>query len=163
MGRIDIAIIGMGCVLPHANSVEQYWENVTSDDCYFSKMPERLWRLDNFHSEDRARTDKSYTTTGAFLDGFEFPFNEYRLPPNTMRGVDMAQLVTLEATREALNDAGIEPRSEALANAITLVGASGVYAFAHSTVYLRRHRYFKRLSAALLARGVPSAQVDALR
>jgi len=162
MGRIDIAIIGMGCVLPHANSVGQYWNNVVSDDCYFSKMPERLWRLDNFHSEDRARADKSYTTTGAFLQGFEFPFNEYRLPPNTMRGVDMAQLVTLEATREALQDAGIKPRSEALANAITLVGASGVDAFAHSTVFLRRHRYFKRLSAALLARGVPAAQVEEL-
>ena len=163
MGGADIAIIGMGCVLPHANGVKQYWENVKSGDSYFSKMPERLWRLDNFHSEDRKRADKSYTTTGAFLEGFEFPFNEYRLPPNTMRGVDMAQLVTLEATREALDDAGIEPRSEALADAITLVGASGVDAFAHSTVFLRRHRYFRRLRAALLDRGVPEAKVDALR
>ena len=162
MGRYDIAITGMGCVFPSANSVEQYWKNIESGETFFKKMPEELWRMENYYSPDRTVADKSYTMFGAFIEGFEFPFSEYRLPPNTMRGVDPAQLVSLEATREALADAGIEPRSEALHDAITIIGSSGVDAFAHSTIYLRRHAFLSRIRPMLEARGVPAEKIDEL-
>ena len=162
MGRYDIAITGMGCVFPSANSIEQYWKNIESGDTFFKKMPEELWRMDNFYSPDRTVSDKTYTMFGAFIEGFEFPFSKYRLPPNTMRGVDPAQLVTLEAVREALEDAGIEPRSAVLDEAITIIGSSGVDAFAHSTIYLRRHAFLKRIRPALEARGVPAEAIEQL-
>ncbi len=163
MSRYDIAVIGMGCIFPSANNVEQYWKNIYSGDTFFKKMPESLWRMDSFHSPNRSVAEKSYTTMGAFIEGFEFPFLEYKLPPNTMKGVDPAQLVTLEATREALRDAGIEPRSEDLVDAITIIGSSGVDQFAHSTAYLKRHSYAKRLRPLLEARGVSGAVLDTLK
>jgi len=152
MSRYDIAIIGMGCVFPRANNVGQYWKNILSGDIYFSKMPESLWRLDNYHSKDRGRADKSATTVGSFIEGFEFPFLDYKLPPNAMKGVDPTQLVTLEATREALADAGIEPRSPQLENAITVIGVSGVDMFAHSTAHLKRHSFLSHLRPELARR-----------
>ncbi len=162
MSRYDIAVIGMGGIFPGANNVNEYWRNIKSGETFFQTMPKRLWHLDNFHSESRNVSEKTYTTTGAFIEGFEFPFLKYKLPPNTMKGVDPAQLVTLEATREALTDAGIEPRSDSLEDAITIIGASGVDLFAHSTTYLRRHAYLKKLLPLLAAGGVSKTDLEAL-
>ncbi|MCP4605616.1 MAG: acyltransferase domain-containing protein [Proteobacteria bacterium] len=163
MSRYDIAVVGMGCILPGANNVEQYWKNILSDDVFFKKMPQRLWHMDNFYSADRSIPEKSYTMTGAFIEDFEFPFLDYKLPPNTMKGVDPAQLLTLEATREALTDAGVELRSEELVDAITIIGSSGVDQFAHSTAYLKRHTYLKKLRPLLKAGGVDEDAIDALQ
>ncbi|MCP4197005.1 MAG: acyltransferase domain-containing protein [Proteobacteria bacterium] len=162
MSRYDIAIIGMGCVFPKANDIEQYWKNVVSGEPFFQDMPDRLWRQDNFYSPDKSRSEKSYTKVGAFIEGFEFPFLEYKLPPNTMKGVDMGQLVTIDAVGEALADAGIAPRSDELINGITLIGGSGVDQFSHSTLYLRRQKFTNRLIPALKARGVSDQQLAAL-
>ena len=162
MRRYDIAIIGMGCNLPGASSVDRYRESIFSGESFIKKMPERLWHLDNFFSADFSNPEKSVANFGAFLDEFEFPFLDYRLPPNSAKGTDPAQLVMVETTREALDDAGIEPRSAALENAITVIGASGVDGFAHTTTYLRRHRFFKHLRSELRERGIPDDQIERL-
>ena len=120
MSRYDIAIIGMGCVFPNAHNVQQYWKNIASGDTYFKKMPKRLWHIDNFYSPQKGNPEKSYTDVGSFVENFEFPFLEYKLPPTAMRGVDAAQLMAIDATRQALDDAGIEMRSDELTDAVTL-------------------------------------------
>jgi len=160
--RYDIAIIGMGCVFPKANNIEQYWENIKSGDGYFSEMPERIWRMKNFHKAGRVTAGKTYTMTGSFIEDFEFPFLDYKIPPNTLKGVDPAQLVSLDVARQALEDAGISPRSEELVDAVTIVGASGVDQFAHSTTYLRRHRFYREFRQRLEAQGVSSELADRL-
>jgi len=162
MSRYDIAIIGMGCNFPRAETVEKYWRNIKSGDSFFTKMPKRLWRLDNFYSKNRVKREKSYTTIGAFIDAFEFPFRKYRLPPNTMKGMDPAQLVSIQATEQALADAGIEPRSEALDDAVTIIGASGVDGFAHTSTFLRRHRFFDHLRPKLERSGAPASLIARL-
>ncbi len=162
MGRHDIAIIGMGCVFPGANNTRRYVENIFSGETFFSEMPHRLWHLDNFCSTTGDKTAKSYTTVGSFVEGFEFPYADYRLPPNTLKGVDPAQLITLEVTREALLDAGLQPRDPRLANAATVIGASGVDQFAHATTFLNRFQYLKKVRPALEARGLSSDVLDAL-
>ncbi|MCK9464135.1 MAG: acyltransferase domain-containing protein, partial [Proteobacteria bacterium] len=163
MSRYDIAIIGMGCVFPKANDVGQYWRNVESGESFFEPMPDRLWHMRNFYSEDRKRTDKSYTMVGSFIDPVEnFPFLEFKLPPNTMKGSDPAQIATLESVRQALADAGVAPRSEQLHDAVTIIGASGVDQFAHSTVALKRHNYLRVLRPLLEERGASKATLDRL-
>ena len=162
MSKYDIAIIGMGCIFPKANSVDQYWENILTGDSYIKEMPEDLWHLRNFYSSEPNVAEKSYTVLGSFIEEFEFPFLDYRLPPKAMKGVDPAQLVTLEATKEALKDANIEDHSDQLADAVTVIGVSGVDGFAHTTAFLRRHRYFNKLRPLLESQGVPAAQIEEL-
>ncbi|MCU0662418.1 MAG: acyltransferase domain-containing protein [Myxococcota bacterium] len=163
MNRYDIAIIGMGCVFPGSPTVEKYWENIRSGETFFSSMPQRIWRERNFVSKNKSRSDKSYTMVGSFVEPPEnFPFLEYKLPPNAMKGSDPCQLVTLEAARQALHNAGISAHSEVLTDAITVIGASGVDQFAHSTLALKRHNYLRKLRPMLEARGVPTDRLDAL-
>ena len=162
MSRYDIAIIGMGCVYPNAKSTAEYWESIRRGDTYFKEMPKRLWHLSEYYSPDRNDPEKSYTKVGSFVEGFEFPFLEYKLPPANMRGIDPTQLMSIDATRQALEDAGIEPRSDQLTEAITIIGASGVDAFAHSAAFLKRHRFLKKIKPLLLDRGVKASIVDRL-
>lgn len=108
--RYNIAIVGMGCILPGANSIDQYWRNIRSGETFFTDMPKDRWDFDRFWSSDVTKPNKTYSRIGAFISNFTFPFLEYKLPPNLMHGVDLTQLVTLEATKQALEDAGLQPR-----------------------------------------------------
>ena len=157
MSRYDIAVVGMGCIVPNANNIQQYWDNIVSGDMYFKDMPKSLWHLKNFYSEDKSIPEKSYTMAGAFIDNFEFPALKYKMPPANLRGIDPAQLMTVVATEEALNDAGIPFRDESLTEGITIIGASGVDGFAHSAAFLKRHTYLEFMKPVLDKHGVDEA------
>ena len=96
MSQYDVAIIGMGCIFPGSGSTRAYWKTIEGGEQLFSKMPTNRWRLQAFLG------DEEEAGMGAFIDGFQFPFLEYKIPPSALRGVDPAQLVILEAAREAL-------------------------------------------------------------
>ncbi|HPG34926.1 MAG TPA: beta-ketoacyl synthase N-terminal-like domain-containing protein, partial [bacterium] len=162
MKRYDIAIIGMGGVFPGSKNVEEYWKNVLSGRTFIKDMPKKYWRWENYYSEDTSVIDKSYTKKGSFIDDFEFPFSKYKFPPNTMKGVDPAQLVALESAREALEDAGIKPHSPALDEAVTILGVSGVDDYAHACAFLRRHNYFDKLRKQLRENGVSENEINEL-
>jgi len=53
MSSYDIAVIGMGCVFPEANSVEEYWKNILSGKQFIKPMPDDLWRMDSFTSKEK--------------------------------------------------------------------------------------------------------------
>ena len=157
----DIAIIGMGCVFPEANSTEEYWTNILSGNEYVKDMPEHLWPMKQFWSAERM-AHKSVTIKGSFLKDFDFNPIEYGIPPKNLEGVDRAQLVAIEAVRQALSDAGIKPKSAELENAVTVIGASGVDEFAHVALYLNRLKFFKKFGSQLKAAGLSESEQEAL-
>ncbi|MFO7736475.1 MAG: beta-ketoacyl synthase N-terminal-like domain-containing protein, partial [bacterium] len=162
MERYNIAIIGIGGVFPGANNVREFWKNIEKGDTFISEMPENYWKKEYYFDKDTSNKEKSYTFKGAFLRDFEFPYLEYKIPPNVMKSVDPAQHVALEATREALADAGIEPESEQLDKAATVIGASGVDGFAHATIYLRRNHFFEKIKKQLKKKGFSDKVISKL-
>lgn len=156
MARYDIAIVGSGCIFPGANNTSDYWKNIYGGTQFFKKMPKNLWNMENYCSSEVNAPHKSYSDVGAFVEGFEFPFFEYRLPPKAMDGVGSAQLVAMEATKQALKEANIAPHSKILERGVTVVGSSGVDVFAHSTTYFGRIKFWKKLNQHLLEKGVSS-------
>ncbi len=162
MSRYDIAVIGMGCVVPNAHNIREYWDNIQSGDTYFMEMPEDLWHLRCYYNPDKSQSDKSYTMVGSFVRDFKFDPLKYRIPPNNMRGIDPAQLMTIVATEEALSDAGIPARDPRLTEAMAIIGASGVDAFAHSSAFLQRHTFLKHMKPTLERHGVSAEAYDRL-
>lgn len=162
MSRYDIAIIGAGCIFPGSPTTHDYWNNIKSGKTFFQKMPKRLWHMDNFYSPNEQDVNKSYCNVGAFVEDFEFPFFEYKLPPKAMEGVGSAQLVAMEATKQALKEAGIAPHSKILKNGVTIVGSSGVDVFAHSTTYFGRLHFWSKLRKHLEKKGVSKAETETL-
>ncbi|MBW2262747.1 MAG: polyketide synthase, partial [Deltaproteobacteria bacterium] len=160
--RYNVAIVGMGCILPGAKTIDQYWRNICSGETFFTDMPKDRWDFDRFWSSDVTKPNKTYSRIGAFITDFDFPFLDYKLPPNLMHGVDLTQLVTLEATKQALEDAGLKPRDERLTDAITVLGLSGVDEWARLTVFLRRHDFLEALVPRLHEKGLDPAVVREL-
>jgi acyl transferase domain-containing protein len=163
MGRTPIAIIGMGGIYPGALNLDQYWENIKNGRDAFMEVPDEIWRPDLYFSEDRNDKYKTYGKIGAPVLGFEFPFNKYRVPPNMLKNLDPAYLMTIEAVRMAIE--GLKnPLTEAEKEGTAIVyGCSGIGDAQKSAVYLRRKEYWYYLEKELQQLGVPTGEMDQLK
>ncbi|MDP6943177.1 MAG: beta-ketoacyl synthase N-terminal-like domain-containing protein, partial [Myxococcota bacterium] len=101
----DIAIVGLGTVMPDALDVNQFWTNLLEGRCAIGGIPADRWDA-NFHwSEDRRAPDATYSKIGGFVRDFTFDRKAFRIPPTVVKSLDRTQLYALEAARQALNDA----------------------------------------------------------
>ena len=103
----DVAIVGLGCVLPDAHSVEAFWENVVSGRDCLSNVPTDRWDPARYMDSDRTAPDKSYTQLGGWVRGFTFRSKQFRIPPKVAKQLDVVQQWGLTAVAEALADAGM--------------------------------------------------------
>ena len=106
MALEDIAIVGMGCILPDALDVSSFWENVQQGTYSIREVPPEQWNISEYYHPDAKVPDKSYSKIGAFVQGFQVSGLEFRIPPKVWEAMDNVQKWTLVATREALRDSG---------------------------------------------------------
>ena len=104
----DIAIIGMSALMPGANDPKAYWKNILSKTSSIREVPPHRWDCRIYYDADQATPDKSNSKWGGFLDEIAFDPLRYGIPPNSLRSIEPTQLLVLEATRRALEDAGYE-------------------------------------------------------
>lgn len=105
-GKLDIAIIGMSCRLPGANSPQQFWDLVMRAKCQIQEIPENRWSIEDFYSADPKVPNKVHSKWGGFLDAVRFDPIEFGIPPQSLSSIDPAQLLALVCVKDALQDAG---------------------------------------------------------
>src|SRR5258706_11031188 len=103
-----VAIIGIGCRYPDANSPNEFWENILTKRRAFRRMPEERFPLESYFSTDRNEPDKTYSPYAALIHGFEFDRVRYRIAGSTFRATDITQWLALQVAEDALRDAGYE-------------------------------------------------------
>ena len=103
---MEIAIIGMGCWLPGADSPRQLWENVLARRREFRRMPDSRTPLHDYYAPTGSDPDKFYQSKVAVIDGFEFDWASYRIPESSYVSTDVSQWLALEIAQRALADAG---------------------------------------------------------
>ena len=126
-----IAIIGLGCRLPGGiTSPEQLWTALVEGRDLVGVVPADRFDATRFLDANPSRPGKTYTVSGGFLEdiaGFDAPF--FGLSPREASRMDPQQRLLLEMTREALDDAGIDPATLAGSDSGVYVGVSnGNYA-----------------------------------
>ena len=84
-----IAVIGMSCRYPDANSPDQLWDNVLAGRRAFRRMPDERLRLDDYWNGDRAGGDTTYSTQAAVIEGYHFDRRRYRVSGSSFRTADM--------------------------------------------------------------------------
>ncbi|MBS0358861.1 MAG: amino acid adenylation domain-containing protein [Proteobacteria bacterium] len=101
----DIAIIGMSCRFPKANSIEDFWENLCQGkNC-----------LDHFSEDELAQTknkiqqENSVPVRGILSDIEQFDANFFGFNPIDASVTDPQHRLFLECAWEALEQAGIVP------------------------------------------------------
>jgi len=121
----DIAIIGVGCVLPKALTAREYWENILDRVDGITEIPAHRWDWRTYFDPDRQAPDRIYSKWGGFLDDMVFDPLRYGMPPNSIKAVDPLQLMTLEVVRQTLDDAGYAERPFNRERVSVILGASG--------------------------------------
>lgn len=104
----SIAIVGMACRYPDADSPEQLWENVLAQRQAFRRIPSERLRLEDYFEKNRSKPDTTYSSQAALLEGFEFDRQRYRVAGALYRTVDPSHWLALQVASEALTDAGYE-------------------------------------------------------
>ncbi len=101
-----IAIVGMACRYPDAESPEQLWENVLAQRRAFRRIPGERLSLRDYGSSDPHAPDLTYVDHTAVLEGFEFDRVRFRVSGSTYRAADLTHWLALDVADRALKNAG---------------------------------------------------------
>jgi acyl transferase domain-containing protein len=105
--KTPIAIIGMASLLPDAQTISRYWQNIMDEvDCIKPVPPDR-WKIEDLYDPNPQAPDKTYSRVGGFIPETDFDPMEFGLPPNILEVTDVSQLLSLLVARQVLADAGL--------------------------------------------------------
>lgn len=131
----DIAVIGMSCRFPGANTIEEFWQNLcdgvesisffTDEEVLASGVEPELLKNPNYVKANPILSD---------VESFDAEFFGYS--PKEAELIDPQQRLLLECAWQSLEDAGYNP--------LTYEGAIGIYAGAVMNTYLLNNIYPNR-------------------
>ncbi|MGJ0509385.1 MAG: SDR family NAD(P)-dependent oxidoreductase [Methylocystis sp.] len=145
----DVAIIGMACLLPGARDVASYWRNIMRGFDAVREVPRERWEPETYFDPQRGAPDKVYSKWGGFLDDVAFDPTRYGVPPASLRSIEPMQLLALETTRRALEDAGLHRRSFDKRRASTIFGAGGLHDMGIAYIFRTELERYLKLAPGL--------------
>jgi acyl transferase domain-containing protein len=101
-----VAIVGLGAVLPDALSVGQFWDNLIQRRYSITEVPPDRWSIAHYYNPDPAAPDKTYSKIGGWVQGFDFNWKNFHIPPRVSASMDPSQKWALDITAQALEDYG---------------------------------------------------------
>ncbi len=121
-----IAVIGIGCLFPGSDDRSSYWANIRQGLDLIEEVPDRYWSPDDYHDPHQSSPDRTYGRRGGFLTPVPFRPLEFGIAPRDLEATDTSQLLSLVAARQALLDAGYDPkRTFDRSRASVILGVTG--------------------------------------
>ena len=127
---LDVAIVGMACVMPGAADLEGFWKNVVEGVNSVTEVPAERWDVATYfdpewdHASASQRTG-SASKWGGFLPDIPFDALAYGIPPASLAAIEPTQLLSLKVAADALADAGYAERPFDRRRTSVIFGAEG--------------------------------------
>ncbi|HLI50601.1 MAG TPA: beta-ketoacyl synthase N-terminal-like domain-containing protein, partial [Thermomicrobiaceae bacterium] len=121
----DVAIVGIGCILPGAPDLATFWSNILNKVDSVTEVPESRWDWRNYYDADRSARDKIYSRWGGFIDDVPFDPVAFGMPPASLASIEPFQLLGLLVVQAALKDAGLLDRPFPRERTSVILGAGG--------------------------------------
>jgi enediyne polyketide synthase len=146
-----IAIVGVACRYPDADSPDELWANVLAGRRAFRRIPDERMRLADYWSPDPAAPDRFYAQKAAVIEGFDFDRVDFKIAGSTFRTTDLTHWLALDTAARALADAGF-PGGDGLprTNTAVLIGNSLTGEFTRANLMRLRWPYVRRIVSAAL-------------
>lgn len=123
--RDSIAVVGLGCRFPGAESPEAYWNLLRDGIDSSSEVPQDRWDVDAFYDRHPGTPGKMYTRRGGFLNNVDqFDPLFFRIMPKEAVQIDPQQRLLLEVAWEALENAGLAPSGLVGSSTAVFIGIS---------------------------------------
>ena len=163
MSADRIAVVGISCRYPDADSPEDLWKNVLAGRRAFRRLPDERMRMEDYYSPDPAAPDRFYTQKAAVIEGFEFDRVKYRVAGSTYRSTDMTHWLALDTAARALADAGFAEGNGLNRQATgVVIGNSLTGEFSRASIMRLRWPYVRRtVGSALREAGWDDAALSA--
>lgn len=111
-----IAIIGISCLFPGANTPEKYYQNLLENkDCTSLMNEDQIFEdPEKYYDSQKGQTDKYYYMKGGFIRDFKFDPNGFQIEKDYLEQMDDIHQWSLYVSREALKDGGYLNRTDIL-------------------------------------------------
>ena len=110
-----IAVVGIGCRLPGGvGSADEFWTLLVDGRDGVIRVPADRWDADEFYSPDHTVPGTICNREGGFLTSWqpdEFDAEFFSIAPREAAAMDPQQRLLMEVAWEALENAGINPRT----------------------------------------------------
>lgn len=65
----EIAVIGMGCILPGADNLEEYWDVIVNGEDHVKDIPSERFNVQAFFDPDPDHPYKTYVKKAGLIKG----------------------------------------------------------------------------------------------
>lgn len=157
-----IAIVGMACRYPDADSPEALWQTALARRQAFRRMPAERLNLDDYAPGRCNAADSIYPIQVALLENYAFDRARHMVPAAAFAAADLTHWLALDVATEALADAGLATGGAYRRRTGVVVGNSLTGEFSRAGLLRYRWPYVRRqLDAALQAEGFEDARRNA--
>ena len=103
-----IAVIGLSCLFPEADTPKQFWENLLQYKNSCTLAIEENLEADplQYSADKKGIADKFYSSRGGYIRNFSMDPEGFLLPPDTIKKLGSTFQWPLYTAREALLDSG---------------------------------------------------------
>ena len=133
--EIPIAIVGMGCRLPGADGLEEFWDLLSNGRSAVGELPESFFDRDLYYDSEVGKRGKTYTTVGGLVDQRPLDLDLCPLSRKDVLYYDPAHLMLCEVAASACRQAGYDPRNLPIRNTGVYIGHSAGSNFGSEIVF----------------------------
>lgn len=103
---LDIAIVGIGGLLPGSDNLDDFWQLISSGKSASSKIPENRWPVDpdSILNSEKTAEDKTRSIHACLLKDLHFNPDKFPLDKNLLQNLDPLFHITLLAGHAAVDD-----------------------------------------------------------
>jgi acyl transferase domain-containing protein len=154
-----VAVIGRGVILPGAFSAAALEQLIGSSGTQIQEAPAKRWRKKIGVQAGIAKAWHSTTCRGGYIEGYEYDWRKFKIPPKQIDQANPLQFMLLDAARQALEEAGYQGKDFDHARTAVVVGSAFGAEFGNQLgVGLRLPELKRDVQQLLVQRGMTSAQ-----
>lgn len=164
-----VAIVGAGCVLPGAFTLEAFWNLLAGGASAISPAPDERFDVNAFvtalrHDIGAGRVPEGHVPMGGFIQGYQYDWRRHKVPPKQVAQANPLQFMLLDAADQAFNDGGFHEKTLDRTRVGVVVGARFGGDFSNQLqLGIRLPEFNIELDDLLTKRGVPSDQLELVR